>query len=148
MLMNSRQSISKSKRSFHRDRFFYLPTVLALNDPFLRRLYSIVAFHLDDHPYPSTEKEFNRRTYQIQRNIQDLNLSPEQHQFLQRLMIETGVTLVAFFFYVNSSIFFNSMSIFGMVLISLHSIVIIYIKFGLNYHPLNHVFHLIIIKFL
>lgn len=68
--------------------------MLAQNDPFLRRLYSFVSNVLDDHPYPSTKEEYNRRIYEIQRNVENLNLPPEQYQFLQRLMEETGVNLV------------------------------------------------------
>ncbi len=93
----SHHRISKQKRSIPRDRFFHLPTVLAVNDPFLRRLYSAVSYVLDDHPYPSTPKEFHHRTHEIKHEIRNLTLSPDQHQFLQRLMKETGVTLVNFF---------------------------------------------------
>ncbi|CAM4887464.1 unnamed protein product [Rotaria socialis] len=84
----------KRKIASHRDRFFHLPTTIAENDPFLRRLYSVVYLVLDDHPYPSTQEEFYHRTYQIQRNIRDLNLVPSQHKFLNQLMAETSVNLV------------------------------------------------------
>ena len=87
---NSRYPIRKHRR----DQFLRLPTVIAENDVFLRRLYSVVSFYLDDHPYPSTPDEFRWRTREIKQNVRDLNLSPEQEQFLRRLMKETGVSLV------------------------------------------------------
>ncbi|CAF1533020.1 unnamed protein product [Adineta steineri] len=84
----------KRKLTSHQDRFFHLRTTIALNDPFLRRLYSVVSLVLDDHPYPSTRDEFQRRTYEIDKNIQELNLSSHQSKFLRRLMNETGISLV------------------------------------------------------
>lgn len=97
--MSSRYWVRKSRRFPYQDRFFRLPTVLAQNDIFLQRLYSVVSFYLDDHPYPSTPEDFHRRTYEIKQNVRDLNLSPEQHQFLQRLKSETGVSLVTISFF-------------------------------------------------
>ena len=94
MPISSHYWVRKFRRSSHRDRFFRLPTVLAQNDIFLRRLYSAVSFYLDDHPYPSTPEDFLRRTHEIKQNVRDLNLSPEQNQFLQQLKTETGVSLV------------------------------------------------------
>jgi len=90
-------STSKRKYSSRHDRVFHLPTIIAQNDPFLRRLYGVVALILDDHPYPSTPEEFNRRTEEIKRNVQDLNLSPYELNFFHRLIKETGVTMVHFF---------------------------------------------------
>jgi len=95
--LTSRYRVPKQNRSIHRDRFFHLPTVIAENDPFLRRLYGVVSYVLDDHPYPSTPKEFRHRTHEIKHEIRNLNLDSDQQQFLRRLMTETGVTLVNFF---------------------------------------------------
>jgi hypothetical protein len=94
---NTRRLQPKRKIISHQDQFFHLPTTIALNDPFLRRLYSVVSFVLDDHPYPATREDFQRRTYEISKNIQDLNLSSQQLKFLRRLMTDTGVTLVSIF---------------------------------------------------
>ncbi|CAF1396066.1 unnamed protein product [Rotaria sordida] len=94
-LSNSRfSSILKRKISSRHDRIFHSSTTMTQNESILQRLYSFVFSVLDDHPYPSTRKEFHRRTYEIQRNIRNLNLSSTQQKFLHRLMIETGVTLV------------------------------------------------------
>ncbi|UJR14011.1 hypothetical protein I4U23_001010 [Adineta vaga] len=89
-------SASKAKQRYpsHHDKFFHLPTTIALNDPFLRRLYSVVSLVLDDHPYPSTREEFSRRTHEIERNVRELHLTSNQMKFLQRLVAETGITLV------------------------------------------------------
>jgi hypothetical protein len=87
----------KSSSNYDQLPFFHLPTELAENDPFLRGLYSFVIFALDDHPYPSTSAEFYRRTFEIRKNVRDLNLEPSQGRFLKRLMEETGVSLVNFF---------------------------------------------------
>lgn len=86
--------ITTRRTASHRDQFFHLPTVLAENDPFLRRFYSLVLFVLDDHPYPKTSEEYARRTSEIQRHVRDLNLPPSQLRFLRRLTEETGVSLV------------------------------------------------------
>ena len=94
--LRPRFSNPKRKVLSHRDSFFHLPTTLAQNDPFLRRLYGVVSYYLDDHPYPSTREEFERRTFEIKQNVRDLNLRPDQQTFLERLMSETGVTLVNF----------------------------------------------------
>ncbi len=93
-----RPRFSRSKRNFssRHDQFFHLPTTLAENDPFLRRLYGFVEYVLDDHPYPTTPAVFQQRTREIKKNIRDLNLPPYQQNFLRRLMSETGVTLVHF----------------------------------------------------
>jgi hypothetical protein len=96
----------RKKIVYYHDRFFLLPTVLAENDPFLRRLYGVVYRVLDDHPYPETSADFKRRTEEIKQNIRDLNLSPDQHNFLRRLMSDTGVTLVSFFYNKNYLICF------------------------------------------
>ncbi|CAF1102395.1 unnamed protein product [Rotaria sp. Silwood1] len=87
-------SISKQKASSRHDRFFRLPTTIAQNDPVLRPLYNVISLVLDDHPYPSTREKFHRRTYEIQQNVRDLNLSPVKQKFLHRLITETSVTLV------------------------------------------------------
>ncbi len=102
--------IEKRRTSSRRDRFFRLPTVLAQNDPFLRRLYSVVSLVLDDHPYPATPEQFHQRTLEIKQNVQNLNLSPDQNNFLRRLMKETGVSLVNLF--KNKKIFFFFFLIF------------------------------------
>jgi len=91
------QFIPKRKFLFRQDQFFHLPTTIAVNDPFLRRLYSVVALVLDDHPYPSTPQQFAQRTIEIEENIRRLNLAPDQLKFLRRLMKETGITLVNFY---------------------------------------------------
>lgn len=98
-------------RKHRQDRFFRLPTVIAQNDVFLRRLYSVVSFYLDDHPYPSTPNEFHHRTREIKQNVRDLNLSPEQEQFLRRLMKETGVSLVRISFVSFTSSFLSGRSL-------------------------------------
>lgn len=124
-------------RRHRRDQFFRLPTVMAQNDVFLRRLYSVVSFYLDDHPYPSKPDEFRRRTREIKQNVHDLNLSPEQEQFLRRLMKETGVSLVRISLSFESTFEFYSIisfrSISGKVLISLHSMGVISMISGLNF---------------
>lgn len=94
---NRRFSNTKQRVLSRQDRFFHLPTVLAQNDPFLRRLYSVVSLILDDHPYPATPQQFSQRTREIQHNVAGLNLPPDQMNFLGRLMKETGVTLVNFY---------------------------------------------------
>lgn len=85
---------TKRNISSRQDKFFHLPTVIAEKDPFLQRLYHVVTLVLDDHPYPSTQKEFYRRTYEIEQNVQDLNLSLTQYRFLDRLRIETDISQV------------------------------------------------------
>ena len=97
ILSNSQFSRRQRIVSSHRNDHFHLPTTIAQNDPFLRRLYHVVAVILDDHPYPSTPEEFDRRTQQIKENIQDLHLTLSQHKFLRRLIKETDVTLVNIF---------------------------------------------------
>lgn len=82
------------KRRFPQDKFFHLPTAIALNDPFLRQVYGVVSQILDDHPYPTTRDEFRRRTREINRNIRELYLHTTQLNFLQRLMVETGINVV------------------------------------------------------
>ncbi|CAF1544652.1 unnamed protein product [Adineta ricciae] len=95
-LLHKSASPTKSRQRFpsNNDRFFHLPTTIALNDPFLRRLYSVVSLVLDDHPYPSTREEFSRRTLEIEQNVRDLHLPSQQRKFLQRLQVETGISLV------------------------------------------------------
>ena len=96
------QPLRKSVSSGHprrrphtqQDKIFHLRTTIALNDPFLRGVYGAVWNFLDDHPYPSTRDEYQRRTREINRNVRDLNLSTMQMNFLQRLMMETGITVV------------------------------------------------------
>ena len=107
----SRSSKSRRKISYYNDRFFHLPTVLAVNDPFLNRLYGAVSNVLDDHPYPETTEDFRRRTAEIKQNVQNLNLSADQQGFLRRLMTETGVTLVSFFYAKNYLIYFLSLKV-------------------------------------
>ena len=82
------------KYSHRGDRFPHLPTVLAQNDPFLRRLYGAVSFIIDDHPYPTTQEEFQRRDGEIRWKLRALNLNPGQQKFLRRLETETSVSLV------------------------------------------------------
>jgi hypothetical protein len=94
-LRNSHSSKPRRKLFYHHDQFFHLPTVIAENDPFLRRVYSAVSLVLDDHPYPVTQQDFTRRTYEIQQNLRELNFSPSQLKFLDRLMTETRVNLVS-----------------------------------------------------
>ncbi len=146
--MISRHRVPKYKRSVPRDRFFHLPTALAVNDPFLRRLYGVVIDVLDDHPYPSTPDEFRLRTREIKRDVQNLNLPPDQQQFIQRIMSDTGVSVVSIFLGTKKfrfDLYFRS--IYGKVLISLHWIKGISMAFGLNYQVLGHVFHRITDKF-
>lgn len=102
---------SKQARKFlpRRDKIFHLPTALAENDPFLRNLYGVVTFILDDHPYPSTREEYYQRTYDIQRELQHLHLPPVKQKFLDRLLQETGVTVVSHFFliiYISTNDYF------------------------------------------
>ena len=85
------------KATSRQNQFFHLPTVIAQNDPFIQNIYGVVELVLDDHPYPKTRDDFRRRTYEIEQNIRDLNLSKYQHRFLQDLMFETRVTLVRSF---------------------------------------------------
>ena len=79
----SRFSLSKSRRKIpsRHDRFFHLPTVLAENDPFLRRLYSVVSLVLDDHPYPATPNNFKRRTAEIKQNVRKFKSFSRSKQF-------------------------------------------------------------------
>jgi hypothetical protein len=90
-------STQRRRNPSRHDGFFRLPTVLAQNDPFLRRLYSVVSLVLDDHPYPATPEQFQKRTLEIKNNVENLNLSPDQNSFLRRLIKETGVSLVNLF---------------------------------------------------
>jgi hypothetical protein len=95
MHRHHQRPVARRKPALHRDQLFHLPTVLAQNDPFLRRLYSVVLFILDDHPYPHTREQHARRTSEIEKKIRDLNLLPSQLRFLHRLSEETGVSLVS-----------------------------------------------------
>ncbi len=95
---------------------FYLTKILAQRDPLLQRLNSIASLVLDDHPYPKSRKQFDRRTIEIEKNIQNLNLSSSSQRFLRRLMDETGVNVVSIFFPNNkksSVLSFSHRSIFG-----------------------------------
>ena len=94
MHRQQQRPITTRRPASSRDQFFHLPTVLAENDPFLRRFYSLVLLVLDDHPYPKTGAEYARRTFEIQRNVRGLNLPSSQLRFLRRLTEETGVSLV------------------------------------------------------
>ncbi len=77
----------------------FLKKIFPQNDPFLQEFNNVAALVLDDHPYPKTQKEFNRRTQQIIRNIRKLHLSSSDQKFLNRLMIETGVSVVCKLFF-------------------------------------------------
>jgi uncharacterized protein YozE (UPF0346 family) len=108
--MYSRQSLANNHDQF------YLTRILAQRDPLLQRLNSIASLVLDDHPYPKSREEFNRRTIEIEKNIKNLKLSSSSQRFLRRLMNETGVNVVSIFFSntTNSSaLSFSNRSIFG-----------------------------------
>lgn len=89
--INAQQFRSQRK---YRDGFFHLPTVLAANDPFLRRLYGVVSDVLDDRPYPKNSIEYEKRTLEIQHEISRRHFSTSERKFLNRLQVETGVELV------------------------------------------------------
>ena len=72
----------------------FLTRIIAQKDPLLQRLNSVASFVLDDHPYPRNAKDFQRRTIEINRNIRHLHLSSSDQKFLDRLMMETGVSVV------------------------------------------------------
>jgi hypothetical protein len=82
--------------SYRHDQVF-LTRILAQKEPFLEELNSLASFVLDDHPYPRTKEQFNRRTEEINKNIKHLHLSSSDKKFLDRLMMETGVTMVRIF---------------------------------------------------
>ena len=75
----------------------FLTNILAKRDPFLRELNSLASFVLDDHPYPKTKEQFNRRAKEIYKNIKHLRLSSSDGKFIDRLMSETGVHVVRSF---------------------------------------------------
>ena len=99
--------------SNHNDQLF-LTKILAKRDPLLRELNGLASFVLDDHPYPKTKKQFDRRTQEIDRKIKHLRLSSSDQKFLDRLMMETGVNVVRIYpFYTKNKIFSFYRSIFG-----------------------------------
>lgn len=71
-----------------------LTQILAQREPIIQGFNNVASFLLDDHPYPRNADEFRQRTVEINRKIQHLHLSSSAQRFLDRLMKETGVSVV------------------------------------------------------
>lgn len=72
----------------------FLTQILAQKAPIIQGFNDVASFILDDHPYPRNADEFRRRTVEINREIRHLHLSLAAQRFLDRLMTETGVSVV------------------------------------------------------
>jgi len=97
MIVRAKQQRSVHPILYHHYDQKFLTIILAQKDPLLRQLSSIASFVLDDHPYPKTREQFVRRTREINKNIEHLHLSSSDQKFLDRLMMETGVSVVRIF---------------------------------------------------
>jgi hypothetical protein len=139
MIVNFNQKRSRRPIISHRSSINHydqlnLTKILAQRDPFIqhlqrdpfiqnlqRHVHRVANIILDDHPYPRTSDEFHRRTFEIEKKVRNLNLSPNAQRFLNRLITDTGVSVVSIFIKKNSLTllyyFPSHRSIFGKDLI-------------------------------